>query len=234
MDDNQEKLTEFEIKQIARRFETSDVEEILQWAVDRFGTGLVMTSNFGVEGIVVMDKLARIAPQTPIIYLSTGYQFPETDRLKDRLRDLYDLNIVEHRAELSVEQQNQVFGEKLFVRNPDQCCHLRKVEPLQKALKGSEAWIAALRRDQSPTRATIGIVEWNAKHQLVKINPLATWSRRDVWDYVVRHNLPYNTLYDEGYTSIGCVPCTRRVMPGAHERSGRWDGQQKLECGIHL
>jgi phosphoadenosine phosphosulfate reductase len=227
-------LTEGEIKRLSREFESSSVEEILAWALEQFTEGLVMTSNFGAEGVVVIDKLARIAPQTPIIYLETGYQFPETDRLKEELRARYDLKIIEKRAELSVAEQDRAYGEKLYQRDSDLCCRMRKVEPLARALKGYRAWIAALRRDQSPTRANIGIIEWNMRHGLVKINPLANWTRKAVWDYIMRHKLPYNSLYDDGYASIGCHPCTRRVLPGEHERSGRWDGEKRLECGIHL
>jgi phosphoadenosine phosphosulfate reductase len=227
-------LSEFEIKRLARHFETRSVEEILEWAVTRFSPRLAMTSNFGAEGVVLIDKLARLAPHLPIIYLDTGFQFPETDRLKERLRERYQLQILEYRASLTVEEQAAVYGDRLYERDPDRCCRMRKVEPLRQALRGFDAWIAALRRDQSPTRALINIVEWNAPHALVKIHPLATWTRQQVWDYLVRHELPYNPLYDEGYASIGCAPCTRRVVPGAHERSGRWDGQAKLECGIHL
>jgi len=230
----QERLSEFEIKQLSRHFESRGVAEVLEWAVEQFTPRLVMTSNFGAEGVVVIDHLARIAPQTPIIYLETGFQFAETDQLKDQLRERYGLNVVEQRAELSVREQNRIHGEKLYERDPDLCCRIRKVEPLNQALKGHDAWIAALRRDQSPTRANIGVIEWNARHSLVKINPLAAWTRREVWDYIVKNDLPYNRLYDEGYASIGCAPCTRRVAFGAHERSGRWDGEKKLECGIHL
>ncbi len=231
---NYSESEEFEIKELSRRFETAGVEEILEWAVERFSPRLVMTSNFGAEGVVVIDHLARVAPGTPIVYLETGFQFTETDILKDRLQARYGLNIVERRAELSVEEQNRIYGDRLYERDPNLCCRIRKVEPLAAALKGYDAWIAALRRDQSPTRANIGVIEWNARHGLVKINPLAAWTRRQVWDYIVTNELPYNPLYDDGYTSIGCVPCTRRVAAGAHERSGRWDGEKKLECGIHL
>lgn len=234
MNHSRVELSEFEIKQLSRRFETVEVEEILEWAVGKFAPRLAMTSNFGAEGVVVMDKLAQVAPETPVIYLETGFQFAETDQLKARLRSRYGLNIIERRAELSVAEQDRIYGERLYERDPDLCCRIRKVEPLAAALKGYDAWIAALRRDQSPTRANIGIVEWNARHGLVKINPLATWTRRQVWDYIVSNELPYNPLYDEGYTSIGCQPCTRRVVAGQHERSGRWDGEKKLECGIHL
>ena len=135
---------------------------------------------------------------------------------------------------MTVDEQDRIYGERLYERDPDLCCRIRKVEPLAAALNGYDAWIAALRRDQSPTRANIGVVEWNARHGLVKINPLAAWTRRQVWDYIVTNELPYNPLYDDGYTSIGCQPCTRRVVAGQHERSGRWDGEKKLECGIHL
>jgi len=234
MSHSQVDLSEFEIKQLSRRFETRGVEEILEWAVERFSPHLTMTSNFGAEGVVVMDHLARVAPETPIIYLETGFQFAQTDELKERLRARFGLNIIEHRATLSVEEQNRIHGERLYERDSDLCCRIRKVEPLATALKGYDAWIAALRRDQSPTRANIGVIEWNARHGMVKINPLAAWTRRQVWDYIVTNELPYNPLYDDGYASIGCVPCTRRVMAGQHERSGRWDGEKKLECGIHL
>lgn len=234
MNRSKTELSEFEIKQLARQFETAAVEEILEWSVERFSPRLAMTSNFGAEGVVVMDHMARVAPQTPIIYLETGFQFAETDLLKERLRARYGLNIVDSRAEMSVAEQNRIHGERLYERDSNLCCRIRKVEPLAEALKGYDAWIAALRRDQSPTRANIGVVEWNARHGLVKINPLATWTRRRVWDYIVANELPYNPLYDDGYASVGCAPCTRRVATGAHERSGRWDGEKKLECGIHL
>jgi phosphoadenosine phosphosulfate reductase len=229
-----EELSEIESEQLAQQFESSSVEDILEWAVERFAPRLVMTSNFGAEGVVVIDKLARIAPQTPVIYLDTGFQFAETDRLKERIRERYRINIVEQSAELSVVEQNQLYGARLYERDPDMCCRIRKIEPLRRALAGYDGWIAALRRDQSPTRANIRVVEWNARHELVKIHPLAAWTRRDVWDYIIRHKLPYHPLYDDGYASIGCEPCTQRVAAGAHERSGRWGGQGKLECGIHL
>ena len=234
MSQAQTELSEFEIKQLSRRFETAGVEEILEWAVKRFSPRLAMTSNFGAEGIVLIDHLARVSPRTPIIYLETGFQFAETDQLKERLRARYGLNIIERRAALSVEEQDRIYGERLYERDPDLCCRIRKVEPLAEAPRGYDAWIAALRRDQSPTRANIGVVQWNARHGLVKINPLASWTRRQVWDYIVAHELPYNPLYADGYTSIGCDPCTRRAVAGAHERSGRWDGEKKLECGIHF
>ncbi|MBX3277419.1 MAG: phosphoadenylyl-sulfate reductase [Acidobacteria bacterium] len=218
----------------AREFESESVDRILEWAVAEFAPRLVMTSNFGVEGVVVLDHLRRIAPATPVLYVETGYQFAETDRLKEEVRARLGVNIIEVRAELSVEEQDRIYGERLHSRDSDLCCRLRKVEPLASALAPYDAWIAALRRDASPTREGIGVVEWNERRRMVKINPIAGWTRERVWDYIFSNRLPYNSLYDDGFTSIGCAPCTRRTSAGEHERSGRWDGEKKLECGIHL
>lgn len=226
--------TEAEVEEWANALEVQSPQSIVEWAVERLSPGLAMTSNFGVEGIVVIDLLRQIAPQTPIIYLDTGFQFPETDRVKEELQARFKLNIVEYRSDLTIEDQGRRHGEQLYRTQPELCCHLRKVEPLARALQGYQGWIAALRRDQSPARALIRVVEWNSRHRLVKVNPLATWTRAQVWEYVLRRNLPYNSLYDDGYTSIGCQPCTWRVEPGAGERSGRWVGANRLECGIHL
>ncbi|MEP7273525.1 MAG: phosphoadenylyl-sulfate reductase, partial [Acidobacteriota bacterium] len=212
-------LSEAEVGDWADELEGQRIETILERAWLRFGERLVMTSNFGAEGVVVLDHLRRIAPGTPIIYLDTGFQFSETDRVKEEIRTRFGLNIVEYRSELSVVEQGVAYGERLYDRDPGLCCQMRKVDPLARALAGYDAWIAALRRDQSPTRALIRVVEWNATHGMVKINPLATWTRKEVWEYIVRYGLPYNRLYDDGYTSIGCQPCTRRVGAGDHERS---------------
>ncbi|MFN0112213.1 MAG: phosphoadenylyl-sulfate reductase [Blastocatellia bacterium] len=225
---------EAELNLLAEHFEARSVEEVLEWSIARYAPKLVMTSNFGVEGVVLIDHLLRVAPQTPIIYLNTGFQFPATDEVKNRLRERYKFNLIEARSVLSVEEQAEIYGERLYESNSDLCCRIRKVEPLQRALAGQEAWVAALRRDQSPTRSSIKTVEWNERHQLAKIHPLANWTRSQVWSYIVKHDLPYNRLYDDGYTSIGCWPCTRQRVAGQHERSGRWAGSEKQECGIHV
>jgi phosphoadenosine phosphosulfate reductase len=222
------------IAQWAERFESRPVEEILTWAVERFAPSIVMTSSFGAEGVVVLDYLSQLGLKVPVVYIDTGFHFPETEELKDELQARYGFELVTAEAEISVAEQDELHGPQLYQSDPDACCRIRKVDPLKRALAGNSAWIAALRRDQSPTRALIRVVEWNAKHNLVKINPLATWTRRDVWNYTVERGLPYNRLYNEGYASIGCQPCTRPVTGDAHERSGRWVGAQKLECGIHL
>jgi phosphoadenosine phosphosulfate reductase len=225
---------ETEVAAWAQWFEGRAAEDLLEWAVARFAPKLVMTSSFGPEGIVLIDKLSRIAPQTPVIFLDTGFHFNATHEVKEQVRARFNLNLIEQRAALSVAEQDVQYGAALHARQPDVCCRLRKVEPLKGALAGYHGWLSALRRDQATTRAKIAKVEWQAKHQLVKLNPLADWTRAQVWDYVVRHRLPYNRLHDAGYTSVGCEPCTRPVTLGAHERSGRWAGQGKVECGIHL
>jgi phosphoadenosine phosphosulfate reductase len=227
-------LIEADWQYLATQFESRSVEEILTWAVPQFAPRIAMTSSFGADGIVLIDHLAKLGIKLPIIYLDTGFHFAATEELKQRVQDHFQVEIIVQQAELSVAEQAQVYGEKLYEREPDACCRLRKVEPLKQALSNLDAWVAALRRDQSPTRAHIQVVEWNAKHELVKINPLATWTRKDVWNYTLKHKLPYNRLYDEGFTSIGCWPCTKKSQVGAHERSGRWVGTGKVECGIHL
>jgi len=227
-------MNEQETKRLAHHFEGRETREILEWAVGEFGPKLTMTSSFGAEGIVLIDLLAQLKLRVPVIYLDTGFHFAETEELKEIIRERYDLELIEQRAALSVAEQDDLYGERLFETDPDTCCRIRKVEPLAAALAPYDAWLAALRRDQSPTRAGIKIIEWNAKRQMVKVNPLAAWTRQQVWNYIVQNGLPYNRLHDEGYTSIGCWPCTRRTVAGEHERGGRWAGQQKLECGIHL
>ncbi|MFN0124444.1 MAG: phosphoadenylyl-sulfate reductase [Blastocatellia bacterium] len=233
-----ESRTKTEITKIADEYENRSTEELLLWAIGRFAPKLAMTSSFGAEGVVLIDVLSRVAPaalrEIPVIYLDTGFHFPETEQLKEQMRERYALNLVEAGAELTVAEQARIYGEKLYERDSDMCCRLRKVEPLAGAMHGYDAWLAALRRDQSPSRAGIPRVEWNAKRRMFKVNPLAAWTRADVWNYIARHALPYNRLYDEGYASIGCAPCTRPVGAHEHERNGRWSGQGKLECGIHL
>ena len=235
------RVTEFtaeECARLAREFEPQSAEALLAWAVEFFAPRLVLTSSFGPEGIVLIDLLSRVAAdklaEVPVLYLDTGYHFAATIAVKDAVRDRYKLNLIEQRAALSLEQQAALYGKDLFSVQPDLCCQLRKVEPLRDALHDYDGWLVALRRDQSPTRAHIGKVEWNAKHKLVKINPLAGWTRGQVWSYILEHKLPYNLLHDEGYTSIGCEPCTRPTQAGQHERDGRWAGHEKKECGLHL
>ncbi|MCU1289451.1 MAG: phosphoadenosine phosphosulfate reductase, partial [Acidobacteria bacterium] len=168
-----------------------------------------------------------------IFYLDTDLLFPETYALRERLQDRYGVSIERRSTNLDLKAQAAAHGEKLWEDKPDLCCKLRKIEPLVEALEGFDAWITAIRRDQSPARANVKIVEWDAKFGLVKINPLARWSSKDVWKFIVENDVPYNPLHNEGYPSIGCLPCTTFVKNGENARAGRWRGKAKTECGLH-
>lgn len=222
-----------ELKEISDEFEGAAPEEILRWAIEEFGSSVALATGFGVEGCVLVSMLARIDRRARIFYLDTDLLMPETYALKERLEARYGVRFERRATALSLEAQAARYGERLWERQPDECCRLRKVEPLRQMLSGLSAWITAIRRDQSPARATAGIVERDAKFGLIKINPLATWSARDVWRYVHKHDVPYNPLHDVGYPSIGCAPCTTPVQIGEDPRAGRWRGTAKTECGLH-
>jgi phosphoadenosine phosphosulfate reductase len=207
--------------------------EILQWAVDRFHPRLTMATAFGAEGCVLIDLLAKIDPTVRVFNLDTGYQFPETLELREQIFERYGIEVELMRPDTSVAEYEQVHGGPLYVTNSDQCCYDRKIAPLRRALVGYDAWITAIRSDQSTHRASAQVAARDSKFGLVKINPLLAWTRRDVWAYIVTHRVPYNPLHDRGYTSIGCWPCTRAVNVGDDERAGRWAGHAKTECGLH-
>jgi phosphoadenosine phosphosulfate reductase len=209
-------------------------QEILRWAVDRFHPRLTMATAFGAEGCCLIHMLAEIEPSVHIFNLETGYQFPETLELRERIKDRYGIEVVLVRPESTVAEYEAVHGGPLYTARPDQCCHDRKIIPLRRAIAGYDAWISAIRRDQTVHRAAAGVVQWDAKFNLVKVNPLLHWTKRDVWSFVLQHDVPYNPLHDEGYPSIGCWPCTRQVSEGEDERAGRWSGSQKKECGLHI
>lgn len=214
-------------------FENNTPQETLKWAIDRFYPRIALASSFGPEDNVLMHMIKKIQPELKIFFLDTSFHFKETIELKERLRNEGKLNIVEYTPEISIEEQEKKYGERLFEKDPDLCCKIRKVEPLERALKGLDAWITGLRREQAPTRKGIGIVERD-RRGLYKINPLARWTYKDVWDYIMSNNIPYNPLHDRGYPSIGCKPCTRPVKHGEDQRAGRWSAKGKTECGIHL
>jgi phosphoadenosine phosphosulfate reductase len=209
-------------------------QEVLRWAVDRFGRKLTMATAFGAEGCCLLHVLAEIDADVRVFNLDTGYQFPETLELRERIRDRYGIEVEFVRPEMTVEEYEAEHGGPLYRLRPDQCCHDRKLEPLRQAVVGYEAWISAIRRDQTPDRAQAGVVQWDAKFNLVKVNPLLEWSRKDVWTFITRHEIPYNPLHDHGFPSIGCWPCTQAVGAGADERAGRWAGTSKKECGLHV
>jgi phosphoadenosine phosphosulfate reductase len=207
--------------------------EILEWAVQRFHPRLTMATAFGAEGCVLLHLLSEIEPTVRVFNLDTGYQFPETLELRDRIAERYGIEVEMVSAAASVAEYEQSHGGPLYVSNSDQCCYDRKIVPLRRALAGYDAWITAIRADQSSDRANAPIVGADPKFGLIKINPLMSWTKRDVWAFIVTHKVPYNPLHDRGYASIGCWPCTRAVANGEDERAGRWAGHAKTECGLH-
>ena len=225
--------TDRDLRALAEEFEGAPPESVLRWAVEEFGREVAMATGFGAEGCVLVSILAEINPETRLFYLDTDLLFPETYALIERLEARYGVRFERRATRLSLTEQAEEYGERLWEREPDECCRLRKIEPLVETLAGLRAWITAIRRDQSPARAGALIVERDRKFGLIKINPLANWSSRDVWNYIARHDVPYNPLHDDGYPSIGCAPCTTPVQIGEDPRSGRWRGHSKKECGLH-
>ena len=219
------------VDQAAEALETATAEEILTWAVTTFGDGLVVTSS--MQDAVVPHLASRVRPGIKVLFLDTGYHFPETIGMRDAVDSVYDVEVVNVVPQQTVAEQDAEYGAELFSRDPDLCCALRKVEPLQDALRPYTAWATGLRRAESPTRANAKAVEWDADRRRVKVNPIVTWSDDDVERYIEEHGLLVNPLRDDGYPSIGCAPCTRRVAPGEDPRAGRWAGQNKSECGLH-
>jgi phosphoadenosine phosphosulfate reductase len=213
--------------------EDATPEEILSWAVETYFPKFTMATGLGPEGCVIISMLARIEPRVYVFNLDTGYQFRETLELRDRIAEKYGIEVDLQQPELSVEAYEAAHGGPIHQTNPDRCCFDRKVHVLHRVAKGFHAWATGIRRDQSPTRANTPIVRWDSKFGLVKISPLATWTKSDVWNRILNQKIPYNPLHDLGYPSIGCQPCTRAIMPGEDERAGRWTGKAKTECGLH-
>src|SRR6266536_3225584 len=209
-------------------------QAILRWAVRRFHPRLTMATAFGAEGCCLIHMLAEIERGVRIFNLETGYQFAETLELRERIKQRYGIAVEFVRPETTVQEYEAEHGGPLHVHRPDQCCHDRKILPLRRAVVGYDAWISAIRRDQTDHRAVAGVVQWDAKFSLVKVNPLLNWTHKDVWNFIVKHDVPYNPLHDQGYPSIGCWPCTRAVDAGEDERAGRWSGRVKKECGLHV
>jgi phosphoadenosine phosphosulfate reductase len=192
-----------------------------------------MATGLGPEGCTIIAMLAKIEPKVYVFNLDTGYQFQETLDLRDRIAEKYGIEVDLQKPDLSVAEYEALHGGPLYKTNPDRCCFDRKVRVLHRVAKHFDAWATGIRRDQSPTRADTPIVRWDKKFGLVKISPLAAWTKKDVWAYIVREGVPYNPLHDQGYPSIGCKPCTRSILDGEDERAGRWSGTAKTECGLH-
>ena len=222
-----------EIEDAAERLEGATPLAILSWAAERFAPRLAFATGFGLEGLVILDLVARHRLPVDVFTLDTGLFFPETYDLWRSLEARYGLRIRAVRPQRTVEEQATQHGDALWARDPDGCCALRKLEPLERALAGHAAWLSAIRRDQTPDRAAAKVVERDRRYGLVKVNPLAAWSARDVWLHLRAHGVPQNPLHERGYPSIGCWPCTGPVAAGEDPRAGRWRGREKTECGLH-
>ena len=223
-----------EIKQISQRFENASPQDILSWASETYGETLAVVTSFQITGIATLHMLQHIAPETPVLTLDTGFLFPETVELINELETRFNLRLERIKPRQSPRQQARDYGDRLWERNPDRCCHIRKTIPLRDALTGYGAWVAGLRRDQAPSRADTPVVSRDSRTGLVKIAPYANWTEEMVWSYIRAHDLPYNPLHDNGYPSIGCWTCTKAVAPASHKRAGRWSNRAKSECGIHI
>ena len=215
------------------RFEGAEPPIILEWTRRTFAPDVLLTCSFQHDGVVLAHMLTQIAPDVPVVFINTGFHFAETLAYRDdivsrlAIRNFVELSPIMPRAEFAATH-----GLDLHARNPDLCCHINKVEPLRRHLPGVRAWINGRRRDQGITRQQIRVVE-AYQDGLYKVNPLASWNSRDTFYYMQRHDIPTHPLFEKGYASIGCEPCTRPILSGEDERSGRWAGQDKAECGIH-
>jgi len=217
----------------SQRLESATPQEILQYAIDRFAPRFTMATAFGPEGMTLIHMLAELDPKTPIFNLDTGYQFAETLQLRETVKERYGIEIELKKPDTTVEQYEAINGGPVYKTDPNRCCFDRKLRVLHEAAKGMHAWASAIRRDQSTDRARVPIVGWDNKFQLVKISPLANWTKKEVWKLIADQKIPYNPLHDKGFPSVGCWPCTRSISMGEDERAGRWSGFEKKECGLH-
>jgi phosphoadenosine phosphosulfate reductase len=214
--------------------ESWDAARVLAWGFAGFRPHIALASSFGLEDVVLIDIANSIEPGVSVFTLDTDFLFPETYELIDRVEARYGVLIERSRPDLSPTEQAAAHGPSLWQRDPDLCCRIRKVEPLKRKLATLKAWITGIRREQSPTRAGAQKVEWDEKFGLVKLNPIADWTTEQLWEYVRTYDVPYNSLHDKNYPSIGCTNCTRSVQPGEDARAGRWSGFNKTECGLHV
>lgn len=229
------------LQQVAERLETAPPQETLRWAVERYRPGIALACSFGMQSVVIIDMLARmnLLHDVEVFYLDTGVLFNETHETRLRIQNRYDFQAARVAPELTWEQQQEKFGGHLYERGAEginECCRIRKVEPLRRHLADKGAWITGMRRSHSKTRAQVPVVLWDVVNDAAKINPLATMDEGTLWGYIKANRVPYNPLYDQGYASIGCnTPvCTRPADESGDGRSGRWAGMGKTECGIHV
>ena len=214
-----------------RELEGADALDVLRWADSQFGPAWAVASS--MADAVLPSLAAQVRPGVDVLFLDTGYHFAETIGTRDAVVATLPVNVRTLTPRQTVEQQDASFGARLYERNPDQCCALRKVLPLRAALRDYVAWASGLRRDEAVSRANVRVVEWDDARGMVKLNPIAAWTQDDVDRYIAEHGVLVNPLLSDGYGSIGCWPCTRRLRPGEDARAGRWAGSNKTECGIH-
>jgi phosphoadenosine phosphosulfate reductase len=217
--------------QAAQDLADASAQEIMQWAADTFDDRLCVTSSMTDAVVIHLASLAQ--PGIDVLFLDTGYHFAETIGTRDAVAVTYPVNVVNVTPERTVAEQDATFGPRLYTRDPDLCCHMRKVEPLARALTPYDAYVTGLRRDETLARRHAKAVEWDARRQIIKVNPIVGWTQQQVDDYIAEHAILVNPLVFDGYPSIGCATCTRRVAPGDDPRSGRWAGTGKSECGLH-
>jgi phosphoadenosine phosphosulfate reductase len=227
-------FTQEQLDQVNQNLEGRPAPFVLRWAVQRFFPALTMATAFGPEGNCVIHMLAAIEPRVRVFNIDTGYQFKETLETRERIKERYGIEVEYIRPELTVAAYEAKHCGHLYNSFSDQCCHDRKSIPLKRAVTGYDAWISAIRKDQTKDRAKASVVQWDAKFGLIKINPLLYWTKKEVWDFIAQNDVPYNPLHDRGYPSIGCWPCTRAIVAGEGERAGRWHGTAKTECGLHV
>ncbi|MCW2622428.1 MAG: phosphoadenosine phosphosulfate reductase [Frankiales bacterium] len=219
-------------EQAGRDLESATAQDVLRWAADTFGDRFVIATSMG--DALLASLAAEASPGIELLFLDTGYHFAETIGTRDAVESVYDVRVRTQLPLLTVQQQDEAYGKDLWARDPDACCALRKVAPLAKALEDYDAWGSGIRRDESPSRAGAGVVEWDAKRSMVKVNPIATWTQEQADAWIAEHGVLVNPLAYDGYPSIGCQACTRRVEPGQDARAGRWAGSGKVECGLHV
>ncbi|MEI2663256.1 phosphoadenylyl-sulfate reductase [Rossellomorea vietnamensis] len=208
--------------------------DVLKWTYDHYGDEVVYACSFGIEGIVLIDLISKVKPQATIVFLDTGVHFKETYEIIEKVKKTYPaLTIHMKKPQLTLKEQAEAYGDKLWETKPNQCCQIRKLDPLKETLSKGHAWISGLRREQSPTRQHVEFINRDDKFQSVKICPLIHWTWKEIWRYVHKHNLSYNPLHDQGYPSIGCFHCTTPAIDVNDLRSGRWKGKGKTECGLH-
>jgi phosphoadenosine phosphosulfate reductase len=222
------------LDRLNRKFEKSHPQDVLRWIAETYGSQAAVVTSFQPTGIVTLHMLYEMGLQLPVLTLDTGLLFPETYALMDEVERHFRLRLTRVRPAQTVSQQAQAQGDALWERDSDACCNLRKVVPLARALTPYDGWITGLRRDQSERRRHTPVVGWDERHGKAKFSPLALWTEDMLWTYIYDYDLPYNTLHEQGYPSIGCWPCTRAVEVGADTRAGRWAGSIKTECGIHV